>query len=176
MRMRISLGCGPPARRNWPADSVTIHRLELVLPYRPEDLFDLVADVDRYPDFIQWIQSLKIHSEQEDEKGVRCRAEVIVGFKAFRETFVTDVEARRSDLTVEVSLVRGPFKKLSNQWRFVPTSSGTKVEFFIAFEFRNLVLQALADANKGYAIRRLIDAFVAEAERRYQKARPSVGP
>lgn len=148
---------------------MTIHRQTLDLPYRPEDLFDLVADVGRYPDFIQWIQSLKILSEQDDEKGARCRAEVIVGFKAFRETFVTDVEARRGDLAIEVKLVRGPFRKLSNTWSFTPKDGGTRVEFAIAFEFRNFMLQALADANKSYAVRRIIEAFVAEADRRYQK-------
>jgi coenzyme Q-binding protein COQ10 len=148
---------------------VTSHREALHLPYRPEDLFDLVADVDRYPDFIQWIQSLAIHSEQEDEEGVRCRAEVIVGFKGFRETFITDVDARLADLAIDVSLVRGPFRKLSNTWRFIPISTGTRVDFSIAFEFRNFVLQTLADANKTYAVRRVIDAFVMEASRRYTK-------
>jgi coenzyme Q-binding protein COQ10 len=63
-----------------------------------------------------------------------------------------------------------------NRWRFAPNPSGTAVEFFIDFEFRNFVLQALADANKGYAIRRLVDAFVAEAERRYERVRAPVGP
>lgn len=150
---------------------MTIHRQTIELPYRPEDLFDLVADVDRYPDFIQWIQSLNILSEQEDEAGVRCRAEVIVGFKAFRETFVTDVDARRAELAIDVSLVRGPFRKLSNTWRFAAIPTGARVEFSITFEFRNVVLQALADANRSYAIRRLIGAFIAEAERRYQKVR-----
>jgi coenzyme Q-binding protein COQ10 len=148
---------------------VTTHRQTLELPYRPEDLFDLVADVGRYPDFIQWIQALKILSEQEDASGMQCRAEVIVGFKGFRETFVTDVNARREELAIEVSLVRGPFRKLSNVWRFAQSPAGTRVEFLIVFEFRNFMLQTLADANRGYAIRRLIDAFVAEAGRRYRK-------
>jgi coenzyme Q-binding protein COQ10 len=150
---------------------VTSHRQTIELPYRPEDLFNLVAEVERYPDFIQWIQSLTILSDQEDEAGMRCRAEVIVGFKAFRETFVTDVEARRKDMAIEVNLVRGPFRKLSNSWRFSEAPIGSRVDFAIAFEFRNFVLQTLADANKTYAIKRLIDAFVSEAERRYQKVR-----
>jgi len=174
MRTRISRGCAPPARRNWAANPVTTHRETLDLPYRPEDLFDLVADVGRYPDFIKWIQSLKLLSEQEDERRMRCRAEATVGFKGFRETFITDVEARRHDLSIDVGLVRGPFKKLSNSWRFAPIATGTRVDFNIAFEFRNFVLQTLADANKGFAVRRIIDAFVSEAARRYQKVRTPV--
>lgn len=139
------------------------------LPYRPEDLFDLASDVGRYPEFVTWIQSLKIISEQEELNRVRSRAEVTVGFKGFRETFVTDVDAREPELAIDVTLVRGPFKKLANTWRLSPAASGTRVEFTIQFEFRNFVLQALADANKTYAINRVIDAFVAEAARRYPK-------
>jgi coenzyme Q-binding protein COQ10 len=153
---------------------VTNHRQTIDLPYRPEDLFDLVSDVGRYPDFIHWIQSLKLLSEQEDEKRMRCRAEVMVGFKNFRETFITDVDARRNELAIDVSLVRGPFRKLANQWRFEVLPTGTRVDFFISFEFRNFVLQALADANKTFAINRVIDAFVSEAARRYAKAQTPV--
>lgn len=152
---------------------MTTHRETLELPYRPEDLFDLAADVGRYPDFITWIQSLKLISEDEDAAGMRCRAEVTVGFKGFRETFVTDVDARKAELAIDVKLVRGPFRKLSNTWRFQPGPAGARVEFSIQFEFRNFVLQALADANKSYAVKRVIDAFVSEAARRYPKVAPA---
>jgi len=148
---------------------LSTHRETLDLPYRPEDLFDLASDVGRYPEFIGWIQSLKLLSEEETPDAIRCRTEVTVGFKGFRETFVTDVDASRKDLSINVSLVRGPFRKLSNTWRFAPSPKGARVEFAIAFEFRNFVLQALADANKTFAVRRVIDAFVAEAARRYPK-------
>mgnify|MGYP003390623605 FL=1 len=139
------------------------------LPYRPEDLFDLVSDVGRYPEVVKWIRSLKCLSEQERGGNFRCRAETKEGFQAFTETFVTDVEARRGELAIDVSLVRGPFRKLSNSWRFAPIATGARVDFSIAFEFRNFVLQALADANKTHAVKRLIDAFVVEAGRRYEK-------
>ena len=149
---------------------MTIHRETLELPFRPEDLFDLASDVGRYPEFIGWIQSLKLLDQDEDASGLRCRAEVTVGFKGFRETFVTDVDARRKDMAIDVSLVRGPFRKLRNTWRFAPSATGSRVDFLIEFEFRNFVLQALADANKTYAVRRVIDAFVKEAARRYAGA------
>ena len=151
---------------------MTIHRETLELPYRPEDLFDLAADVGRYPEFITWIQSLKVISEDEEAARMRCRAEVTVGFKGFRETFVTDVDARTPELAIDVTLVRGPFRKLSNTWRFSPGAGGARVEFVIQFEFRNFVLQALADANKSYAVKRVIDAFISEAARRYPKVAP----
>ncbi|HEX5006435.1 MAG TPA: SRPBCC family protein, partial [Hyphomonadaceae bacterium] len=118
---------------------MTNHRQTIDLPYRPEDLFELASDVGRYPDFIHWIQSLNVLSEQEDADGIRCRAEVRVGFKGFSETFITDVDAKRAERTIDVKLVRGPFRKLANTWSFQPIPSGTRVDFFITFEFRNFV-------------------------------------
>ena len=75
----------------------------------------------------------------------------------------------KPELAIDVGLVRGPFRKLANTWRFQPSETGSRVDFTIQFEFRNFVLQALADANKAYAVKRVIDAFVAEAGRRYPK-------
>jgi len=98
---------------------------------------------------------------------MQCRAEASVGFKGFSETFVTDVDARREGYAIDVSLVRGPFRKLRNTWRMAAQGDATRVDFAIEFEFRNFVLQALADANKAYATRRVIDAFVKEAGRRF---------
>ena|SRR5579871_3477130 len=141
----------------------------LDLPYRPEDLFDLAADVGRYPDFIKWIQSLRILNEQDEPNRWRARAEASVGFKAFKETFITDIDARRGDLAIDVSLVRGPFRKLSNAWRFAASPTGARVNFTIAFEFKNFVLQALADANRELAVSKIIEAFIGEAERRFEK-------
>lgn len=151
---------------------MTTHRETLELPYRPEDLFELASDVARYPEFITWIQSLKVLSDVNTGDGTKRRAEVTVGFKGFRETFVSDVLARRSAMAIDVSLVRGPFRKLSNTWRFSPSDTGARVEFAIQFEFRNFVLQALADANKTYAVKRVIDCFIAEAGRRYAAVKP----
>lgn len=146
---------------------MSTHRETLVLPYRPGALFDLASDVARYPEFLPWIKALKVSDRRESGERVTCRAEASVGFKGFSETFVTDVEARRDTLAIDVSLVRGPFRKLRNTWRIAPIEVGARVDFTIEFEFRNFVLQAVADANKGYAIRRVIDAFVKEAGRRY---------
>lgn len=91
----------------------------------------------------------------------------MVGFGGFSETFTTDVEARRADHAIDVSLVRGPLKRLTNRWRITPTADGSRVEFDIDFEFRNFLLQALAEANRDFAVERLIDCFLQEAERRF---------
>jgi coenzyme Q-binding protein COQ10 len=149
---------------------VTTHRETLQLPYRPEDLFALASDVARYPEFIPWIKTLKVSDRRDSDGRMQCRAEASVGFKGFSETFVTDVDARRDGFAIDVALVRGPFRKLRNTWRFAPGGDGSRVEFSIEFEFRNFVLQTLADANKAYAVKRVIDAFVKEAARRYAGA------
>lgn len=146
---------------------MSTHRETLVLPYRAGDLFDLASDVARYPEFIPWIKTLKVSDRREGDGRMQCRAEASVGFKGFSETFVTDVDARREELAIDVSLVRGPFRKLRNTWRMTAQGDATRVDFAIEFEFRNFVLQTLADANKAYAVRRVIDAFVKEAGRRY---------
>ena len=153
---------------------MTSLKRQIDLPYRPEDLFDLVSDVGRYPDFIKWIRSLRLISEQDETERWRGRAEASVGFKGFTENFITDIDAKKPQMTIDVSLVRGPFRKLSNTWRFASIATGTRVDFTIAFEFRNFILQTLADANRDYAVNRIIEAFTAEASRRFEKVAPPV--
>lgn len=139
------------------------------MPYRPEDLFDLVADVARYPDFIKWIRSLRLLDESDDHGVWKGRAEATVGFLTFHESFVTDIAADRSQAAIDVTLVRGPFRRLKNTWRFERTEQGARIDFTIDFVFRNLVLQTLAESNRDFAIRRIIEAFSEEAERRYSR-------
>ncbi len=148
---------------------MTYLRKSLDLPYRPEDLFELVSDVGRYPDFIKWIRTLRLLEDRDSEGRWQGRAEAEVGFMTFTESFVTDIDARRAELSIDVTLVRGPFRRLKNTWRFTAAPGGSRVDFMIDFVFRNFVLQALADANRDYAVTRIIDAFVEEAGRRYAK-------
>lgn len=137
------------------------------LPYSAAEMFELVSDVRRYPEFVKWLQSLRISNETASESAWKGRAEAAVGFKGFSERFTTDVDARRNDLAVDVSLVKGPFRRLVSRWRIKATPNGSRIEFAIDFEFRNLVLQALARANLDLAVRRLMESFVSEAARRY---------
>lgn len=148
---------------------MTVLRRSLELPYRADDLFELVSDVARYPDFIKWIQSLRVLDELQQGAATTVRAEAVVGFLTFTERFTTDIAANAGVRTVDVSLVRGPFRRLKNRWSFHPTDSGTKIDFMIDFQFRNFVLQALAAANLDFAVQRIMDAFHDEAARRYAK-------
>ncbi|MEM7767447.1 MAG: type II toxin-antitoxin system RatA family toxin [Pseudomonadota bacterium] len=142
-----------------------------VLPYRAEDLFELVSDIGRYPEFIKWIQTMAVSGERTSPDGIRhAHGDARVGFRGFSERFATAVRADEAAGTVEASLVRGPFRKLANRWTFVPLESGaTRVDFEIDYAFSNPILAMLARANFGLAVNRIMAAFTEEAGRRYQK-------
>jgi coenzyme Q-binding protein COQ10 len=146
------------------------------LPYRSDDLFDLVSDVRRYPGFVRWIRALRVISETQADGGRELRAEAEVGFAGFSERFTTDVAVRPAEGRVDVRLVRGPFRHLASQWVIVPCEGGSELSFSVRFEFRSFILQALAEANRDFAVARLTDCFVEEARRRYAPVLEQSGP
>jgi coenzyme Q-binding protein COQ10 len=142
------------------------------LPYRPEELHGLVADVRRYPGFIRWITSLSVTQEVKDGPRSSLIAHASVGWKALQERFATKVESDEDALTVAVSLVRGPFRVLRNHWRFEDDGAGGAVlRFEIAYEFSNPVLNAVARANRERMADKIMGAFEAEAGRRFKAQR-----
>ncbi|PAX09604.1 type II toxin-antitoxin system RatA family toxin [Sphingomonas lenta] len=138
------------------------HRETRVLPYTPEQMFDLVADVRRYPDFLPWVVALRVRQDGETE----TLADMIVGFKGLRETFTSRVKKRRPD-HIRVDYVEGPLKHLTNEWRFRPDSRGCAVDFSVDFAFRNRVFEKLAGSVFDGALRRMIGAFEARAAELY---------
>ncbi len=141
------------------------YHLVRVLPFAPDDLFQLVGDVRRYPEFVPWLQDMRVWGEQETAPGVeQLDAEAGVGFSFLRERFATRVTRDRPARTIGVSLLRGPFRKLENQWRFQPHRLGTQVDFDIDFEFRSRLLDALLRANFDTAVNKLIACFEDRAE------------
>ena len=140
------------------------HHVERVLPYAPGQLFDLVGAVERYPEFVPWITSMRAEPPREVAPGVDERvAEAGVGFAFLTERFTTSVRRDRPACLIEVGLVRGPFRRLSNRWRFVADGQGTRVVFDIDFTFRTRLLDALLVANFDRAVGRLIACFEARA-------------
>ena len=138
------------------------------LPYSPRALATLVADVESYPRFIPWVKRLSVKRDKRDGDAWEGVAEALVGWKAFLESFATKVRANPEAGEVDVSLVRGPFKSLSNRWRFLDDGEGgSVVRFDIAYEFKNPILQAVAAMNREYAAHRIMAAFEAEAKRRF---------
>lgn len=140
----------------------------IAVKHRPEELFELVSDIRRYPEFVRWIRSMSVSGEKEVGGVHQCIGEARVGFAGLTEMFATTVAAHREAGTIVTDLIRGPFRRLHNRWRFEPDGQGgTRVQFHIDYEFRNPFLQALLVANFDRAVNALIASFLEEADRRY---------
>ena len=138
------------------------------LPYKPEQMFELVSEVERYPEFVRWVSALRVLNPQTEGSVQTCIGEAVVAFKGFTQTFATNVRADTQACTVDVSLVRGPLKHLKNKWTFEPDGeAGCKVHFDVDYDFNNFILRALARANHDLAVDRIMQTFLAEAQRRY---------
>lgn len=146
------------------------HVVTRVLPYAPEQLFTLVGDVEAYPSFVPWITAMRTWNGRVDGPVSTIDAEAQVGFSFLREKFATRVRRDATALTVDVSLLYGPFKRLSNQWKFQPHATGTTVEFVIDFAFKSRMLDALLAANLDRAANTLIGCFEARAAAIYGTA------
>jgi coenzyme Q-binding protein COQ10 len=144
------------------------HRLTRELPYTPDQLFTLVGDVQAYPLFVPWITSMRVWNPREEADGVdSVDAEASVGFAFLTEKFSTRVRRDANAREIAVSLIRGPFRRLDNRWRFSEHPAGTLVEFSIDFEFKSRLLEALLAANLGHAVERLIGCFEDRAKALY---------
>ncbi|URD61568.1 type II toxin-antitoxin system RatA family toxin [Sphingomonas sp. KRR8] len=125
------------------------------LPYTPEQLFELVADVKRYAEFLPWVTAVRVRSSSETE----MVADLIVGFGAFKERFTSRVTKHRPD-RIEVDYVEGPLKYLHNDWRFEPAADGgTDLQFSVDFAFRSRIFEAVAGQVFDRALRKMTGAF-----------------
>src|SRR5215213_3045357 len=133
------------------------------LPYTPEQLFDLVADVQRYDEFLPWVVAVRVRCSSETE----TIADLVVGFNAFKERFTSRVRKERPT-RICVDYVEGPLKFLHNEWNFEPAGDGgTIVHFSVDFAFRSRIFEALAGQMFDRALRRMTGAFEKRAEQLY---------
>ncbi len=147
---------------------MAVHRVTRILPYAPDQLAELVADVESYPRFVKWVTAMRVWNPREEAPGVTLLdAEAAVGFAFMKERFSTWVRHDRNLPRVEVGLLRGPFRHLRNRWEFHPLPEGTRLEFMIDFAFRNPILNTMLNANFDLAVNKLIGSFEDEAARRY---------
>ena len=124
-------------------------------PYTPDQLFDLVADVGSYDEFLPWVSAVRIRSDSERE----MVADLIVGFNAFKERFASRVTKERP-CHICVDYIEGPLKYLKNEWRFDPApQGGTNVFFSVDFAFKSRIFESLAGQMFDRALRRMINAF-----------------
>lgn len=148
------------------------HHVSKLLPFTPDQLYRLVGDVERYPEFVPWITALRTWNARSHAQGVEMvDAEAAVGFKFLKEKFATRVRRDAHNRQIDVSLISGPFRKLENRWRFIEAGHGcTRVEFDIDFEFKSRILAALLTANFSVAVERLMACFEARAKSLYGEA------
>ena len=150
---------------------MAVHRVSRVLPYAPEQLAALVADVRAYPDFVPWVTSMRVWNLREEAPGVELLdAEAGVGFSMLKERFSTWVRHDRNRNRVEVGLIRGPFRHLKNRWDFTSEGEGARIDFMIDFAFKSRLLDLMLQANFDLAVGKLMECFEAEAARRYGPA------
>lgn len=133
------------------------------LPYTPEQLFELVADVGSYDEFLPWVVAVRVRSSSETE----TVADLVVGFSAFKERFTSRVVKERPD-RICVDYVEGPLKYLHNEWMFERAADdGTNLHFSVDFAFRSRVFEALAGQMFDRALRRMTSAFERRAAALY---------
>lgn len=137
-------------------------------------MFDLVADVEAYPQFLPLCEGLKIRRRSISDEGTEVLiADMTVGYKAIRETFTSRVTLDRPRLKILVEYVDGPFSHLENRWTFRADAPGSHVDFYINYEFRSRTLGLLMGAMFDHAFRRFADAFEERANRIYSQAQQS---
>ncbi len=138
------------------------HRQVSVLPYSPEQMFDLVADVKRYPEFLPWVVGARIRRRSES----LIVADLMVGFGMIRERYTSRVSLDRPR-RIDVAYTEGPFRHLENHWEFAPHPEGCEIRFYLDFEFRSRLLQKLVGALFNEAVRKMVSAFEARAGKLY---------
>ncbi|MFO1151292.1 MAG: type II toxin-antitoxin system RatA family toxin [Alsobacter sp.] len=133
-------------------------------------MFDLVADVERYPEFLPLCEALKVRRRSTDEEGREVLvADMTVGYRAIQETFTSRVTLDRAASKILVEYINGPFRQLENRWTFKDDEAGggSTIEFYIAYEFRSRTLGLLMGAMFDKAFRKFAEAFEERANRVY---------
>jgi len=138
---------------------VISHRETRWVPYSAELMYAVVADVEKYPEFLPWVVALRVLSRHENG----LVAEMAVGYGGLRERYTSEVRLNPAARTIEVIEIEGPFKTLENRWRFTPNEQGCEVDFCIEFEFKSRLLHSVAGHAFEQVMLRMTDAFEARA-------------
>ena len=143
------------------------------VPYTAQQMYQIVADVEAYPQFLPLCEGLHVESREVAAGKTTIIATMSVGYKTIRESFRTRVTLTPADPAILVEYLDGPFKRLENRWRFLPTATGSDVHFFIDYEFRSVMLSVLMGALFEKAFRRFSEAFEDRARTVYGPVQPA---
>ncbi|MFN4165878.1 MAG: type II toxin-antitoxin system RatA family toxin [Ferrovibrio sp.] len=148
------------------------HAEKRILPYTPDQLYALVAGVEHYPKFLPWCLGARIRERSER----LMVADLIIGFKMFRERFTSRVTLSPEAKRIDVEYTDGPFKYLKNHWIFRPHSQGCEIDFYVDFEFRSKLLQKTIELLFNEAVKRMVGAFETRAKQLYGENGLSLAP
>ncbi|MFD1913427.1 type II toxin-antitoxin system RatA family toxin [Halodurantibacterium flavum] len=143
------------------------HTEKRKLPYTPQEMYDLVADVGSYPKFLPWNSAARIRSRTPIEGGEVMEADLVISFKVFRERFGSRVTLWPDRRRIDTEYLDGPFRYLKSYWQFNDLDGGCEVEFFVDFEFRNAILQGIIGVVFNDAMQRIVRAFERRAVELY---------
>lgn len=140
------------------------HSEQQVLPYSAQQLFDLVVDIDKYPEFLPWCRAARILERKENE----FLGELVISFAHMTERYTSRVVLNPSN-AIDVTMIKGPFEHLINRWKFTPAGEGTQVDFFIDFKFKSKILDKLMGSMFAKATDKMVGAFSERARQLYGK-------
>lgn len=140
------------------------HSESRIVPYAAVLMYSVVADVERYPEFLPWCTALRVKSRAQEGGREIVLAEMVVGFKALRERYTSRVVLDPAARTISVTQTAGVFRHLTNDWRFTPEGAGCRVDFAIEFEFSNRILGAVAGQAFAHVMTRMSAAFEERAK------------
>lgn len=143
------------------------HAETRIVPHSPQQMYDLVADVARYPEFLPWTAAARIRSVEDRGDHAIMLADLVVSFKVFREKFGSEVTLRPEVRTIGTRYIDGPFKFLNSTWSFREVPEGCAIDFEVDFEFRNKLLQGAAGMFFNEAMQRIVRAFEDRAQALY---------
>jgi coenzyme Q-binding protein COQ10 len=169
MKAAESSARGAASREGELRRGMKIHTEHKVLPFTPEQIFELVGDVVKYPEFLPWCTGARVRERQPTSTGHTMIADLMIGFKMIRECFTSRVTLDRPDLRIDVKYLQGPFKHFKAHWNFSSTPNGAcQIDFHLEFEFSSVLLQKLIGVLFHEAVRRMVAAFEARAFQLYQ--------
>lgn len=146
---------------------MTTHSETRTLPYTAQQMYDLVADVESYPEFLPWCSAARIRRRVPQADSLLMEADLVISFKVFRERFGSRVTLWPDAMRIDTEYLDGPFKYLKSNWTFRDVPGGCEVSFFVDFEFRNRILQKAIGLVFNEAMQRIVRAFETRAQALY---------
>jgi len=148
-------------------NTMPTHNETKILRHSAQQMYDLVADVAAYPEFLPWCAAARIKSVTPDGVSQIMEADLVISFKVFRERFGSRVILHSNQLFIDTEYLDGPFKHMKSTWKFESLSEGCAATFFVDFEFKNAILQGVIGLVFNEAMQRIVLAFEARAESLY---------